>query len=271
MKTERIKCQIIKLGGSIITDSSVKGSFNKKNTSRLAREIFPWHKGCILVHGTGHIGKPPAIKYNYLESGIIGLKDCLIALEIKESLRQLNQRVIRELLQASIPAIPMDILNFSGESTNAKDYSSLIKLLKQMILNGLVPVFYGDMLPLPDGSFKVISSDFITLVISKILEPENVIFLTDVDGVYSNNVDLHNKSDNSILPYLTDLQLNEIKTSGTDQLDVSGGMRKKVEIALQISMHCNICFIGNGNSRNLISDFINNVPVKGTIVKSKAQ
>jgi len=81
---------IIKFGGSIITNTSTESKFNKKNTLRLAKEIYPYYKGCILIHGTGHVGKPPAIKYGYVESGIVQKNQQLIALHIKNSLRELN-------------------------------------------------------------------------------------------------------------------------------------------------------------------------------------
>jgi isopentenyl phosphate kinase len=263
-----MKYHIIKLGGSIITDPALEGCFNKKNTSRLARELFPYRRGCILIHGTGHIGKPPAIKYNYLESGILEKKNHLIALGIKDSIRQLNQKVVRELLVANIPAIPLDILHFSGESINIKKYVLLKNKLKQMVRNGLVPVFYGDILPQADGRFKVISSDFLTLLIAKIIEPENVIFLTNVNGVYVNNIDLNNQSGNEIIPYLTTESLNTLRTNENDHKDVSGGMRNKVETALKISKYCNTCFIGSGYTRHFIRDFFNKVPISGTIVKA---
>ena len=260
---------LIKLGGSIITDPALRGCFNKKNTSRLARELLPFHHGCILIHGTGHIGKPPAIKYNYLESGIIDKKDRLVALRIKESIRQLNHCVVRELLLAEIPAHPMDILNFPCESRDIEDYVSLKTMLEQMVMNGLVPVFYGDLLPLQDGNFKVISSDFITLILAKILQPDKVLFLTDVNGVYSNTVDIDNQPVREILPFLSESDLKMMLATVNDQKDVSGGMGKKVETALEISHYCHRCFIGSGYNRHVMHDFLNNCSVPGTVVKAE--
>ena len=264
-----MKYHLIKLGGSIITDPALKDFFNKKNTSRLAQELFPFHRGCIIIHGTGHIGKPPAIKYHYLESGIIDKKDHLIALGIKHSIRQLNEKVVAELLKTNIPAIPMDILHFSGISASIKNNALLKDKIRQLVANGLVPVFSGDLLPQADGTFKVISSDLITLLIAKIIKPENVIFLTDVDGVIAEKTGIDNQSGYEILPYLTTESRNKMQRFENDRNDVSGGMRMKVETALDISNYCIRCFIGNGFTRHLISDFFNNNPIKGTIVKAE--
>ncbi|GAH79617.1 unnamed protein product, partial [marine sediment metagenome] len=158
-----MKKHIIKLGGSIITDTTSKDYFNKKNTLRLAKELYPFYKGCILIHGTGQVGKPPAIKYGYVDTGVIQKNKHLIALNIKNSLRQLNQCVVQTLLSASIPCIPFDILHFYDDTKNHLNYKVIEDILIQMLKNDLVPVFYGDLLPISDGSFKVFSSDLITL------------------------------------------------------------------------------------------------------------
>ena len=93
-----MKINIIKFGGSIISESNSGTHFNFKNTERLAQELSPFYKGSVLVHGTGHVGKPPAIKYGYVKNGIIAKEDKLLALEIKSSIRRLNQLVVDTLL-----------------------------------------------------------------------------------------------------------------------------------------------------------------------------
>jgi isopentenyl phosphate kinase len=264
-----MKKHIIKLGGSIITDTSSKAYFNKKNTLRLAKELYPFYKGCILIHGTGQVGKPPAIKYGYVDNGILPQNEHLIALNIKNSLRQLNQHVVHTFLSASIPVIPFDILHFYDESKNHLNYKGLKDILLQMLKNGLVPVFYGDLLPLPDGSFKVFSSDLITLLLAKTLKPENVIFLSDVNGVYLEHTKSNNEASSNIIPVLNPKNIRLLIKSENDKKDVSGGMRKKAELALEISRYCKRCFIGNGLTDNILSNFFKEKSVVGTFVRSK--
>ena len=54
---------ILKVGGSVLTGNGSKPSIDLKNTLRLCKELEPFYKTCLLVHGTGNYGKPPAIKY----------------------------------------------------------------------------------------------------------------------------------------------------------------------------------------------------------------
>lgn len=264
-----MKKHIIKLGGSIITDTTSKDYFNKKNTLRLAKELYPFYKGCILIHGTGQVGKPPAIKYGYVDTGVIQKNKHLIALNIKNSLRQLNQCVVQTLLSASIPAIPFDILHFYDNTKNHLNYKVLEDILIKMLKNDLVPVFYGDLLPISDGSFKVFSSDLITLILAKRLKPENVIFLSNVNGVYSEHTKPNNEVNSNIIPVLNPKNIDIVQKSINDNQDVSGGMRKKAELALKISRYCKKCFIGSGFNESILSNFFKGKDVIGTFVQAK--
>lgn len=264
--TPKMNSNIVKIGGSVITDDTSMNHFDAKNTLRIAKEIYPFQKGLIIVHGTGHIGKPPAIKYGYLNSGILPEKDGEIALPIKDSIRQLNNQVVQALQSVSIQAVPIDIMNYYDESTEQLIKSEFIWKLAEMAGKNQVPVFYGDMIRRSDGSYKVISSDVITLILSKILNPENVIFLTDVEGVYIENGS--NDKDKKIIPILSSSTFKSMKYYGSDATDVSGGMRKKAEIALEVSKYCNRCFIGSGYQDGILRDFFAMKTVPGTIVKA---
>lgn len=257
-----MKTSIIKLGGSIITDKNSQGNFNRKTTLKLAKELYPYFKGCVIIHGTGQVGKPPAIKYGYVKTGLIN--DNLLALKIKSSIRQLNHQVVSTLLSVSIPAIPMDVLHFFDESNNFKDPLKLKSTLINIINNGIVPVFFGDLIPMKDGSFKVISSDLITLKLAELINPNNVFFLTNVNGVYSDK--LNEEYCSEIIPNLSFENINAMQNSKDDQDDVSGGMQKKAKIALETTAFCKRCFIGNGQSDQILRNLFTGNKVKGTFV-----
>ncbi|MCB9352708.1 MAG: hypothetical protein H6573_35280 [Lewinellaceae bacterium] len=260
-----METNIIKFGGSVITDTSSKEHFNKKNTVRLARELYPHHKNCVLVHGTGHIGKPPAILYGYLESGVLLPSQYLAALNIKSALRRLNQRFVDVLLSENIPAIPIDILQFYGWPDFQLDLPKLIRALFQLLDRGLVPVFYGDLLPQSDGSFIVFSSDLITLILAKNLNPLKVIFLSDVEGVYA-DTESRGKANPKILKVLSPQNFHLLKKMENDKQDVSGGMLKKAKLALEVSQYCESCFIGSGYRSEVLNNLFTGEKEKGTFV-----
>jgi isopentenyl phosphate kinase len=262
-----MKINIIKFGGSVISDNFSENHFNHRNIERLAKEFYPFYEGSILIHGTGHVGKPPAIKYGYATNGIISKEYKLIALEIKSRIRQLNQDIVNTLISASIPAIPLDILHYYTDPVELYDIRMPGMTIQDLLKNGLVPIFYGDLLPKPDGSFKVISSDYLTFILAKSLKPENVIFLSNVKGIYHDKGATKNDADQEIINELTPDKMASIRWSDDDITDVSGGMRRKAELALEISGFCNKCFIGSGYAENILGKVLNGEVVEGIFVK----
>jgi isopentenyl phosphate kinase len=260
------KINIIKFGGSIISDQFSETHYNRRNTLRLAKEFYPFYKGSILIHGTGYIGKAPAIKYGYVQKGIISKEDSLVALTIKSRIRQLNLDVIDTLISASIPAIPIDILHFYNDPEELFNLRELKRTILDLLKNNYVPVFYGDLLPRPDGSYKVISSDLLTFLLSKAFKPENVIFLSNVDGIYPGKAETENDSHKVVIKKLTKDKMASIGWFDNDDDDVSGGMRKKAELALKISAFSKKCFIGSGYADNILSNVLNGHEVVGTFV-----
>ena len=257
---------MIKFGGSVITSETCEGFFNEKNTYRLAKELLPHSRGCTLIHGTGLIGKPPAIRYGYLNDGIIPKSRSLLALKIRNELRQLNQRVVKTLLSASIPVIPFDNVHYFDESMSGLQYEGLRRSLIQTIENGFVPIFYGDLMPRSDGSFRVFSSDSIALILAKTLKPDKAIFLSDVKGVYSNQSYRSDDCKKKILTTLNAGNFNRIHKYPKDDKDVSGGMLKKATCALEISLYCKNCFIASGLNSGVLSKLLGGESVISTRV-----
>ena len=262
-----MQISIIKLGGSIITDPHEEDYFDEKNTFRLAQELQRYSGRCIIVHGTGYVGKPPAVQYGYVETGLLKNDYASIAMSIKDSLQKLNGQVVRTFLSASVPVTPVDIGSYYDEFSGSSFKDEFRQTIVEILGNGMVPIFHGDLLPLRDGSFKVISSDFIVLILTRILHPENVVFLCDVPGIYSKKSESGSYGFSSILPLLTPENIKLMEILGNDRADVSGGMHKKAEIALEISKYCRRCFIGSGYQEHLLYDFFEMRHVPGTIVK----
>lgn len=264
-----MKCHIVKIGGSVITEAGDEPMFNRQNTIMIAKELFPHYMNCILIHGTGSYGKPPAIKYGYYKSGIIEKTDRQLALSIKDQIRQLNQKIINTLLSENIPAMPVDIMHFYRISANSNKKNLLKEFLPELLNNDIVPIFFGDLIPQPNGNFKVLSSDEITFILSKIIKPASVIFLTNVDGVY-----IRKKRDGAVNgKFLAEVLDNSnshlMWNEENDKLDVSGGMKKKAETAIKISKYSKRCCIGNGKRANILSGFLNGEKVKGTYIMNR--
>jgi isopentenyl phosphate kinase len=261
-----VEFSIVKLGGSVITSATFPDYFNYQNTSRLAEELSDSRKGTILVHGTGFVGKPPAIKYGYWRNGSISKDKLLLALRIKNNIRHLNQRVVTTFISASIPVLPFEIIPFFSETMNDLRNSDSYELLTNAIKNGLVPLFFGDIMPLSDGSFQVFSSDSIVHILGMTMRPDKIIFLTDVDGIYTNANAANDDFESKILETLSPRTLKFIQASETDVNDVSGGMLRKAELALEISSYCNSCFIASGLVPGTLVKLLRGIPVGTQVI-----
>ncbi len=256
---------LIKLGGSVITHPDHADKFYATNVQRIAREIAAASKPCILVHGTGHVGKPPAIEHGYADTGIIPASNTLLAVQVRLELRRLHQHVLRALLDAGMRALPMDTATcFNDEGSDFRQ-SDLKDSLKQAVEAGCVPVFHGDMVQLPDHRFAVVSSDAIMSVLARYLKPHTTLLLTDVDGVYADAVD----QDRQVIDTLTPANLQQMQQLASDLHDVSGGMTGKVKHAMKMAAHCQRCIIANGLVEGVVSRILAGETGLGTRVLSE--
>ena len=236
---------------------------NIPNTKRLSSELKPYCQNSLLVHGTGNFGKPPARKYGYYHTGIIPSSLRSEALEIKQSLKDLNQQVIDILDSENVASRGIDIEEYYDSENLTMIRAKLQEIVSVSTISKVLPVFFGDLVELADGSFKVISSDQIVLSLAKLIRPKSVIFLTSVDGVLLRN-DVNGKI--YVAERLNTLNLPRLYADLNDDRDVSGGMTEKVKVALEISEYCKFCFIGNGFYQKLLSDILDSKKVKGTFV-----
>lgn len=254
MDYRNLKIKIIKLGGSLITDENSRNKFHSSNTRRIAQQLYEFYPGTILVHGTGRVGKPPAVKYGYVESGKLGKDMKFVGLKIKNQIHKLNQNFLSSFISESIPVQSIVQWQLMGSGF----YVSKQKIL-EILQTGFVPVLFGDFVIQKDGSFKVISSDDICHYITKMLLPDKLIFLTNVDGVYDNGLPP------TIIPEINQMNYASV-TIDNDPKDVSGGMRNKIKLAFKSSRYCKTCFIGNGTTPGLLMEILQDHKVRGTYI-----
>jgi isopentenyl phosphate kinase len=248
-----VKTRIIKFGGSIITDPAFDDEFHRPNVQRLAAELQSCATGCIVVHGTGLVGKPPAHEYDYVDTGIIPRERHLIASRIRHRLRCLNLQVVDCLLAAGISAVPMHVACFADTNHALRSNDVSVQLMS-MLGQGCVPVFYGDMLRLADGRFRVFSSDTMALILVQAVQADEMLFLTRARGVYVKPQ--HPTDTPSILPELDEKTLADMHRQPGDTLDVSGGMSAKISCAMEIARHCRRCHIASGLEPGILQAFL---------------
>lgn len=219
---------VVKVGGSAITD---KSSFRKPKIDVIdciARDIAEVSPRLILIHGAGSFGHPFVVRY-----GLNEFEDLDGVIEAHMSCKDLNILVCRAMINHGVRPFPIHPFStFKIEGGRIKfDRGLILSSLRK----GFVPVLHGDMVFNSDvNRFVVLSGDDITLEIAKVFRADKVGFATDVDGVYLNG---------KLSDVVTLKDLDKIGLSSG--IDVTGGMRSKVEKILRSGVEARIFNVSN--------------------------
>ena len=116
---------LIKLGGSVITQKSKKQHFNQHIMDQLATEIQKANTPLILIHGAGSFGHITAQEYA-LNDGFKTLSQLKGFAITHATVQQLNSYVLASLHEHNIPAVslpPHAILQLDNHQLSNIQYS----------------------------------------------------------------------------------------------------------------------------------------------------
>lgn len=255
IKRAQSRLIIIKLGGSVVTfkDSPIPKA-RISVIQRLSKEISEIYKQgfrIILVHGAGSFGHPLAKKYNLTQ----GLKDelsCIGFTETTQAMLQLNQIITQALQKKSLPAISLPPHAFMTQTNNKLNNFNTI-LISDFIKKDFVPVLYGD--PVIDTKIgcSILSGDVIITNLAKKLMADKVIFLTDVDGIFSDDPKKNPRA--KLFKNIRNKNLQKVlyalKPSGRD--DVTGEMKGKILSIKNAGLRCPVIIANGLKPNNLIA------------------
>lgn len=228
---------LIKLGGSIITNKQKPLTPNLSAINKIVSQLKKIKEPIIVVHGGGSFGHYWSVKYDmhtkpakYNKKGVSVVKNSMIAL---------NKIILDSFLKNGLNPYCLPPTDFMlGNKADQKKVREIAKIAKA----GLVPISYGDVMWYGKNKFYILSGDKIMGILSKILKPRLVIFTLNVDGVYS---DMRSKK-----------LLREIKGKNPEiskvEMDVTGGMSRKIKEAISISKSGTKVLLVNGNNPDRI-------------------
>nr|KJR73662.1 MAG: aspartate kinase [Thermoproteus sp. AZ2] len=201
---------IVKFGGSAITDKKRPYTY-RWGRLRGAASALRGHKA-ILIHGAGSFAHPHVKAYGLTPIGIAATK---------AALRLQTAHVIEDLAAAGIYAMPIEPSDvFWGLELARREP------IDAALAAGMYPLLHGDVVP-SDYGYVVISGDDIAVELAKAYKPTAVVFLMDVDGIYTAEPGT---------PGAVKLrEVNEAVVGGAAGIDVTGGVAKKVEAALAVA------------------------------------
>ena len=225
---------------------------NRSTINKIASQLKTIKEPFVVVHGGGSFGHYWSVRYDmHTKPAKYDLRGVSV---VKNSMVKLNKIILDSFLKYKLNPYclpPTDFMHGSKSDPNK------VKEISKIARTGLVPVSYGDVLWHGKNKFYILSGDRIMSMLAKILRPRLVIFVLNVDGVYSN--------------IKTKKLLREIKDQklsvSEGRMDVTGGMRRKISEATAISKMGIKVFFVNGNIPKRIVDAIKEKKFEGTVFK----
>lgn len=228
---------LIKFGGSIITNKNQEETARLKNIDQLSSQIKEIREirndvPFLIGNGGGSFGHIQVHKYA-LQDGIVTNAQKLGFSIVTHLVAHLNALVVSSLLKYKIPAIaihPSSIAISSAKKLKTMFIGPIISALEM----GISPVVYGDMIFDSVKGAVVQSTDIIFYEIIKLLQKsgigiEQVIFCGNTCGVLDLQGDTISHMNHSFYASMPSIFFKN------QNIDVTGGMQKKVEVALDIA------------------------------------
>jgi isopentenyl phosphate kinase len=133
---------------------------------------------------------------------------------------------------------------------------------RDYLMRELLPVSFGDVVLDTKRRFSIASGDDVILELAKLFRPDRVLFVADVDGVYTADP----KRSKSARLLRTIAALDTVALTNEAGQDVTGGLRRKLERMLVIAKHAREVRIINGLARGRLEAAVKGQDVVGTRV-----
>jgi isopentenyl phosphate kinase len=223
----------IKLGGSLITDKRRERRARLRVIRRLAEEIreaLQERPGLrILVgHGSGSFGHAAAARTRIYE-GISRPEDWWGFAEVALAAAELHMHVRRAFHAAGLPALsipPSAVAEAAGGIPIAFEARAFQRAWEV----GLIPLTGGDVVFDRERGATILSTEAVFDALLEVLRPTRILLVGEVAGVLADGPEGH-----QVIPHLTPARFREIlhAVGGSHGIDVTGGMRAKLEMALR--------------------------------------
>ncbi len=225
----------IKLGGSLITDKNLANTARKDVLKRIGGEIKhalvenPSLR-IIIGHGSGSFGHWTGKKYG-TRDGVHSPEQWQGFVNVWKSARNLNQIVIKALLRTSLP-----VMAFPPSAAVIADNRSIqswdLAPMRIAVSQGIIPVIAGDVILDQSLGGTILSTEELFLHLARSFQPARILLAGIEDGVWADFPACSN-----LIPRITPLNYEQVKQSltGSESVDVTGGMAEKVATMLQIA------------------------------------
>ena len=260
---------LLKLGGSLITDKSKPYTARLDVIKRIASEIRSALSespgiNLILGNGAGSFAHQSAAKFKTHE-GFSTDEGRLGACIVHQDAMKLHMIVLEELLNEGVPAFSFSPSSFIVNNITIQQFNNLA--IQQSLKQGLIPFIYGDVILDKKRGSTIYSSDktlsILATELSGTYQISRIIHAGDYDGVYDSDKNSIEKITKDTFPAL------EKHFSDSENVDVTGGMKKKIEETMKLAEKGINSIIINGSTPGNIKKALLDQHVKGTLITQK--
>lgn len=228
----------MKLGGSVITNKQgleapdvpvISALADDLAAARLARPADTF----LLGHGSGSFGHSYAARYN-IHRGLGPTDDWMGFAMTSAAALRLNRIVVDALLTAGIPALSLQPSASLGSAAGELTHWQIDTIL-QALDHQMVPVIHGDVAFDALQGSAIISTEalFTYLALSTPIRPARIVLVGE-PAVYT--ADPRRDPDARPIPLITSANIAAVLhgAGGSHAVDVTGGMRSKLEAMWQL-------------------------------------
>ena len=226
--------QLLKLGGSLITDKSKAHTPRPAVIKRLAEEIAEAKRQysalkLIVGNGAGSFGHVPAKRYGTRE-GVHTPAEWRGFVEVWREARVLNQIVMEILWESELPAMVFSP-SASVTSDDGRILTWNLEPIKTALEAGLLPVIHGDVAFDVRRGGTILSTEDLFAHLARHLRPKRILLAGIEAGVWADY-----PACTRLVAEITPANWEALAASlgGSAGTDVTGGMASKVRQSLEL-------------------------------------
>ena len=239
------KIDIIKIGGSVLTDKLSYKKINLDTLTSISDVIAKWGKKCIIVHGAGSFGHILADKHS-ITAGYTDSSQLDGIVQIRIDMTDLTTKVVESLQSHQLHAMSFQTSSIIYSCEEETELSFFIEPIQKALNLGLLPVLSGDVIFKQESGFSIYSGDALIALLVKLFDVKHVYFISDVDGLFVRD----SKTDKmELVEQIDSRQLSTIELSDFSEketIDVTGKMEGKLNDIKSISQFVESVIIVNG-------------------------
>ena len=268
---------LVKLGGSLITDKARRESVRSDVLARIAGELAAcrasWSgRGLIVGHGSGSYGHFAAAGTPLAATTLVradtdpGPLRTAVA-RTQDAAARLHRLVVAALLEAGLA--PYSLAPSGWITTRGRELASLhLEPLEGALALGMIPVVHGDVAVDRDAGMAIVSTERVFEVLARGLSvrglrPAWAVWLGETDGI------LGAGGERIAQVSAANLESARGRTGGSDGVDVTGGMRLRLETAWELACAGVASWIGDGRQPGVLAAALRGEPPGGTLVERR--